>query len=111
MPNAKDASRTPTKILAVGRGGSGKTTLFLTHPAKRKFMYIFDPAGLNSIQGFDIDYEVFLADPATTKAMPLAEASFEKGLKAHINEPLAYIKWQDHFDNAIEIFFNVTEQL
>ncbi len=50
------------KILVYGKSGAGKTSLFRTLPG-RKFIYMFDPAGLNSIlPGDDITYEEFLVD-------------------------------------------------
>src|SRR3990172_5845417 len=62
MPNAKDFKRGNRFSLALfGNTGSGKTTLYLSHPG-RKFAYLFDPNALNSLAGQDITYEEFLPD-------------------------------------------------
>jgi hypothetical protein len=62
MPNAKDAELSSTEsVLALGEIGNGKTSQFLTLPG-RKFMYCFDPGALRAIQGYDIEYEEFVAD-------------------------------------------------
>lgn len=60
MPSAKDLNvfDVPRKILLYGDAGSGKTTQLLTLEGK-KFVYMFDPSGIHSIAGHDIDYEEF----------------------------------------------------
>ena len=74
MPNARDAhALTKKKILLLGDTGSGKTTQFLTLPGK-KFIYLFDPNAILSLQGYDIDYEELM--PTTVSA---AVSSLSKG--------------------------------
>lgn len=74
MPNAKEAHRSAhEKFFILGNTGSGKTTLFATLPGK-KFIYLFDPNALNSLEGFDIEYEEFLPDK-----LNMAVSSLSKG--------------------------------
>jgi hypothetical protein len=74
MPNARDAhALTKKKLLLLGDTGSGKTTQFLTLPGK-KFIYLFDPNAILSLQGYDIDYEELM--PTTVSA---AVSSLSKG--------------------------------
>ena len=63
MPNAKDvpAGISRRSFIVAGKAGSGKTTQFLTLPGK-KFAYLFDPNALESLRGYDVDYEEFLPD-------------------------------------------------
>ncbi len=61
MPNAKDANVLNRNILAVGLGGSGKTAQIPTFEGKT-FAYFFDAHALDTVQGFDIEYEQFLPD-------------------------------------------------
>lgn len=53
MPHISDIHTiTKPRFLIYGCGGSGKTTLLRTIPGK-KFIYMFDPAGLNSLRSTD----------------------------------------------------------
>ncbi len=99
MPNAKDITDVPTKFLVAGYSGSGKTTLFLTHPAEKKFMYLFDPAAINSIKGFDVEYEQFLPDEIPLHVMPIAERHQETGKT--IYEPMTFVNWERDFEERL----------
>lgn len=109
MPNAADLTNDPNlrreKILLVGSGGSGKTTQFLTLPGK-KYMSIFDPAALEAIRGFDVDYDYWVeADYA------IAARSLSKNLapdKTTVKRPAAaelYQKWQQDFEEKMNSGF------
>lgn len=105
MPNAKDFKPGSENILVAGMPGSGKTTLFGTVPGK-KFAYLFDPNALNSLQGMDVDYELFKPDILPLDAIPLkagaAGPSYHKP-----PEPTTYIDWEQHFEkNLSEGFFD-----
>jgi len=98
MKNAKDLSPIKKNILNIGPTGSGKTTLFTTIPGK-KFIYMFDPSGLVSIQGLDIDYEQFVPD---------SNIGLRRSMKGHKDpkasrpvEPLAYANFEDHVEDMI----------
>lgn len=75
MPNARTAHESSThKFLLLGDTGSGKTTQFLTLPG-RKFIYLFDPNAILSLQGHDIDYEEFLPDSLNLSIKSLSKSS------------------------------------
>lgn len=104
MPNAKDLSEVQMKnILIYGPTGSGKTTLASTAPGKKLF-YMFDPSGLNSLKGLDVDYEYFPPDPslgivaqrAKTGKAPVRDP---KGVKPA--EPTAYLAFEKHVEELI----------
>lgn len=96
MPNARDAG-TPgfNKILMLGASGSGKTSAIWTLPGK-KFVYLFDPAGLASLRGLDIEYEQFLPD---TLELDASLRGFNKGSKDDKpltkREPQTYVRWTE----------------
>jgi len=58
MPNAQSLEKGKKALLVVSNTGTGKTFQFLTLPG-RKFIYMFDPSGLDTISGFDVTYEYF----------------------------------------------------
>ena len=104
MPNAKDFQGGTEKFLVIGQTGSGKTTLFTTLPGK-KFMYIFDPNALNSIQGQDIDYELFTPDVLDLKAKSLKKNVEDRATERL--EPTTYVSWEQDFEWRIKSgFFN-----
>lgn len=87
------------KFLIYGKTGGGKTTLFRTIPG-RKFLYMFDPAGMNSIlPGDDITYEEFLVDTAPMNVNTL------KGTKdsesPNYSNMESYVKWEQDFENRL----------
>ncbi len=110
MPNAKDVTaQADERILVRGSIGTGKTTQFLTLPG-RKFLYIFEPSGLQAIRGYDVTYEMYLQEKLniTVKAIPkglvmgAGNLSDENRLKAQ-----AFAQWERHFLEAIDNgFFN-----
>ena len=108
MPNAINAHEASTlKILVLATTGAGKTTQFLTLPGK-KFMYLFDPNGILSLQGYDVDYEEFLPD-----VMNLDVKSLDKEVKKASAPTMkrtntdVYRRWEEDFESKIESgFFN-----
>jgi hypothetical protein len=102
MPNARDAAVSATqKVLVLGTTGAGKTTQFLTLPGK-KFMYLFDPNAISSIQGYDVDYEQFLPDVMNLDVKSLSK-EVNKTLKPTMGSKPAdtYRNWETHFEAAI----------
>lgn len=101
MPYASDLKQMQNpKFLVYGKAGSGKTTLFRTLPG-RKFLYMFDPAGLNSIMpGDDIYYEEFLVD-----AVPMSVNTL-KGVKDSMSPTYSametYARWEQDFQNRLD---------
>lgn len=98
MANAKDLSPLKKNILNIGPTGSGKTTLFSTIPGK-KFMYMFDPSGLNSIAGLDIDYEHFAPDSNIGLRRSMKGQKDPKAPRP--KEPMAYADFEDHVEDMI----------
>lgn len=102
MPNARTAHETTNhKILALGDTGSGKTTQFLTLPGK-KFMYLFDPNAILSLQGHDVDYEEFLPDSLNLSVKSLTKG---KGDSSTSHQNKVYMEWEKDFDNKIQSGF------
>lgn len=103
MPNAKDAGPLPNeRILLVGKTGGGKTAQIWTLPG-RKFAYIFDPNSMRTLQGCDVDYELFLPE---ILEMDATLKGFNKGAKddkpATKREPLLYMRWIDDINERAE---------
>jgi len=112
ISNAKNAksSSAAVRVMAMGKPGSGKTTQFLTLPG-RKFAYLFDPNSLQSLQGFDLDYEEFLPEDIklglTSLKKELAEKERIKNKRdKHAGSEL-YRDWEaDYEDKLASGFFN-----
>lgn len=106
MPNAKDAHPDvkPHRIFALGDAGGGKTSQIITLP-KPCFTYFFDPNGLNSIQGHDVDYEEWLAED-----LPLGAFSLKKDTKGDTKKTAGsdvYNRWEQSFEQKLKDgFFN-----
>lgn len=104
MPNAREYQRQGNeRILLVGPPGSGKTSLIATLPGK-KFVYMFDSAGLNSLAGQDIDYEVYLPDRVRTDPVSLAKEAQKKSPPSTL-KPVAADEWDAHFNEALDSGF------
>jgi len=58
VPNTKDLKISKIKILVWGKPKSGKTFFFRTFPKPAK-AYMFDPNGMLSLRGEDIEYEEY----------------------------------------------------
>lgn len=101
MPMASELkSMHNPKIVVYGKAGSGKTTLFRTLPG-RKFLYMFDPAGLNSIMPTDnIFYEEFIIDTVPMSVNTL------KGVKDSASPSYSametYSRWENDFQNRLD---------
>lgn len=108
MPNAKDAHAVSSfKFLVLGTTGAGKTTQFLTLPGK-KFIYLFDPNAILSLQGYDVDYEEFLPDVMNLDVKSLSKDT-NKGVKPTMKRRAAdtYRNWEIDFESKIESgYFN-----
>lgn len=109
MPNAKDArdlEESPDRFLLLGTGGAGKTSEILTLPG-RKFVYVFDPNCIASLEGHDVDYEKFLVD-ADDVDLAVKSLSTGKGdTSSRRISPQTYINWEKHFEtNHAAGFFN-----
>jgi hypothetical protein len=105
MPNAKDLDETgPSSFMLVGPGGSGKTTQLWTLP-QPGFLYIFDPKATDSLQGLNMDYELFSPDLISLDAIPLKNEKADKAMASRImkvREPAAWADWEEHFDQAVD---------
>lgn len=101
--NAKDLQGTAVhSILMLGDIGHGKTTQILTLEGK-KYVYIFEPNALRSLQGFDIDYDLYL--PTTVSA---AASSLKKGAsgdKRGTTSSDVYQQFESEFDERIKSGF------
>lgn len=96
MPNAKDYVKgSRLKVLAYGLTGAGKSSALLSHPGK-KFVYIFDPAGLETFAGHDIDYEMFVPEMQTLKKSQLGKNSKQAELLRP--DPQTYLRFEQDFE-------------
>ena len=108
MPNAKTADPTPKSFLLWGEGGTGKTTQFLTLPraeGKTPFAYLFDPAALEAIRGFDIEFEEFIGDEINLNPASSSGSGVGKERTRVIippKEPTRYVEWLHHFEKGLK---------
>ena len=106
MPNAKTSSQQgKPRILALGNAGSGKTTQILTLPGK-KFMYLFDPNAILSLQGYDVEYEEFLPDKLSLKLTSLSKETQKKLRNPNKNKGAElYNAWEADFEEKVSSGF------
>ena len=103
MPNAKTADLAPGyKIIALGYAGAGKTTQLLTFQGK-KFGYLFDPNSINSLQGYDVDYEEFYPRDINLDVKSLSKEKNDKKYKPTMETTSAevYQEWEKDFEDRI----------
>lgn len=103
MPNAKEIARnggTKEKFFLIGETGGGKTSQFLTLPG-RKFIYLFDPSALNTLKGFDIEYEAFYPDLLPLGAQSLSKGKSEGAKTRAAQEPTTYLEWEKDFEGKL----------
>lgn len=99
MPNALSAAAlTQHKILILGYTGNGKTTQILTLPGK-KYVYIFDPNALNSLQGYDIDYDLFMPNQVGAAVKSLSKDRPSDKSLAHSSD--AYRIFEQEFNERL----------
>lgn len=97
MPNAKDAHGIAHhNVMLIGPGGSGKTCQVHTLPG-RGFAYFFDPNALATIEGLDLEYEIFSPDLLDINVKPLSSKATPDNI-IEVGEPTAYIKWEADFE-------------
>lgn len=110
MPNAKDQQVLNRNILTVGPGGCGKTTQVLTLE-KPVFAYLFDGHALDTLQGYDLDYEEFLPDEIplgvyslSKKANEAEAARQKKDRDKNLAKRSAdlYREWEAHFERSCD---------
>lgn len=104
MPNAKNAT-VHEKFVLIGGTGSGKTTQFLTLPGK-KYAYIFEPAALSTLRGYDVDYDIFLpgaeeADIGAHTVLKDHKQTFDQPTV----EPKVYLNWCEDINAKWEADF------
>lgn len=106
MANAKDLTLNMKgrKILLFGKSGSGKTSMLATLPGKT-FVYMFDPAGLATLAGQDIEYECFFPDTLNLNVTPLSKQKTPDSQFKGTQEPKAYQDFIDDFNDKNETDF------
>lgn len=100
MAHASQVRQTARQnFLLYGSIGSGKTTAFRTLPG-RKFLYMFDPAGLSSIHPTDdIEYETFLPEIISMSVSTLKGIKDQQG--AQYSQATTYTEWEKDFENRL----------
>jgi hypothetical protein len=99
MPNAKDVTEGLHRILLLGNTGTGKTSQFLTLPGK-KFMYIFDPNALQTLRGYDVEFEEFLPSAVKLDAVPSSKEGQAKADKVMMTQKAdSYLRWEKDWDD------------
>lgn len=79
MPNTKDLKISKIKILVWGKPKSGKTFFFRTFPKPAK-AYMFDPNGILSLRGEDIEYEEYRGPSGYRQFRIDLESDMKKGV-------------------------------
>ena len=102
MPNAKDYQGQHRNYLVYGRPGSGKSTALLTYPGP-KFAYVFDPSGLETFAGHDVEYELFVPDVVQRKAGKLGKDS--SAAKLITPDSLTYERFEADFEDKVRSGF------
>lgn len=101
MPNARDYEGGKRRIFAIGIGGVGKTTMIRTLPGKT-FAYLFDPNALESLQGADVEYELF-------NRIPVIDQGTAKHPGSNWPNPEPFEEFRKHFadDGYLDQFDNI----
>lgn len=103
MPNAREMQVSKPNFLLLGAVGAGKTPSMCSLPGK-KFIYNFDPGGLESVRGLDVDYEEFLPKEVSTKM-----AGGKGDVKSSVSDtipPLSqrvYNLWEADFEARLDM--------
>jgi len=79
MPNTRDIKISKIKILLWGKPKSGKTFFFRTFPRPAK-AYMFDPNGIISLRGEDIEYEEYNGPSGYRQFTVDIEKDMKKGI-------------------------------
>lgn len=104
MPNAKSVTGTKgSNILIFGGTGGGKTSQFLTLKGK-KFAYLFDPNAIDTLAGYDVDYEEFLPDQLDLRVHSLKKKTAPTPGKS-MPTSCSYQAWENHFEDSLESGF------
>lgn len=98
----QDASPKRQNFLIVGPAGSGKTSLFATIPGK-KFVYVFDPNAVRTLEGLDIEYEEFLADELDLSIITMKGGTRDTATKTF--NPETYQRFKEDFEQRVDDHF------
>lgn len=102
--NTQDKNPRNARVLVAGEIGVGKSTQIATLPGK-KFVYVFDPNTIPSLEGHDIDYMPFIPDVSD---VDLAIKTLKKGVGDKSREkvdPKTYLAWEEDFDKRYDSDF------
>jgi len=100
MPNARDAIDSMTKkVFLLGDTGNGKTTQFLTLPGK-KYIHLFDPNAINSLRGFDLDYDEYLPTAISSAVSSLSASKAPD--KRSVSVSVVYQNFEQEFNQRIQ---------
>lgn len=101
MKSAKDIRIDEAlNVMLIGAPGSGKTSQLRTLQGK-SFAYIFDPNALATLRGSDIDFEIFLPDRLDINVKALSSKVKGDDIRGGA-EPLSYIRFEEHFVDALD---------
>jgi len=99
MPNSLEYKGEYKNYLVYGLTGCGKSSAFLSYPGP-KFAYVFDPSGLETYAGHDVEYELFSPDIVEMKKGTLGKDSRSASIIRP--DPDTYEKFEQDFEQRVK---------
>lgn len=102
MMNTKNYKGDLKRFLVYGATGSGKSAAFLTHPGK-KLAYVFDPSGMETYRGYDVDVLAFQPSMLGMQKAKLGKGS--KMTEVIRMDPAQYVNFEKDFEGKVQSGF------